>query len=375
MQWLEDACFPFWAERAEHPSGGFRERLTLEGDPLDDELSRVRVQARQTFVFSRAALMGWRPDEARRLVQVGLASLLGSCRRSDGLVGKVVRLGGGLADAQPELYDNAFAMLALAWAARALDAPELIGEAGVIFDRLDATHSHPSGGFHETLPPRSPRRQNPHMHLFEASLALYEASGDEQYAIRADELLRLFETRFFNRETGHVREQLSETLEEAPGPSGNQIEPGHAFEWVALIAQRSRLLDDPAPDYVAHLYSSALRACDPVGRVPLSTSHSRGHADPSRRIWSQTEALRAHVARAADGDEAALVRARRQLDVLFAEHLEPAPYGGWLDHVDADGKRLSDAMTAATGYHLVTALAEVSASPLLNAGETFGAVA
>jgi mannose-6-phosphate isomerase len=361
--WLLESCFPFWADRAAHPLGGFRERLTVEGRPLDEELSRVRVQARQTLVFARAALLGWRPALSRSLVQIGVDCLLGPCRRADGLVGRVVRHGAGLADMQPELYDNAFAMMALAWAARALDASELIAEADLMFDQLDLSHAHPAGGFHETLPPRSPRRQNPHMHLFEASLALYAASGAERHAARAAGLLALFETRFLDQALGCIHEHLSDRLEPILTPGGVLIEPGHAFEWIALIDTLGRLTGTATPDYVANLYDSSLRTLDVQGAVPMLAACSGPGADSSRRIWAQTEALRAHLVRATAGDAAAAERARRQLDQIFASHLDPAPAGGWVDHVDADGRPLVDSMTAATGYHLVTAFAEAAEHP------------
>ncbi len=363
--WLRDGCFPFWADRAPHPRGGFRERLTLDGRPLDDDMSRVRVQARQTYVFARAALLGWRPELARSLVERGLESLLGPCRRPDGLVGRLVRPGIGLADPQPELYDNAFALLALAWASRALDAPELIVEADRMLALIDASHGHPAGGFHETLPPVGPRRQNPHMHMFEASLALYEASGAERHAARAAGLLDLFETRFLDHATGCVQELLDEQLNPLKGSSEAPIQPGHAFEWVALIDVRRRLLGAPTPDHVPKLYAAALRTLGRDGAVPLTAHPSGAPIDGSRRIWAQTEALRAHLARATAGDDDAAARARRQLDAIFTSHLDPAPNGGWLDHLDTNGLPATDSMTAATGYHLVVACAEAAEHPAI----------
>lgn len=373
--WLHEACFPFWAERAAHPSGGFRERLSANGDPIDDERSRVRVQARQTLVFARAALLGWRPAVARELVQRGVDSLLGPCRRDDGLVGRLVRPGVGLVDAQPELYDNAFAIMALAWASRALDAPELIAEADRIFTRLDASHAHPAGGFHETLPPRSPRRQNPHMHLFEASLALHAASGADRHLARARTMLGLFEDHFFDRATGCVREQLGERLEPLDAPAAHKVEPGHAFEWVALIGHYCGQSGEAPPSYVPHLYQAAVQALDAQGAVPLTASSSGDALDGSRRVWAQTEALRAHLARASAGDRAAAERASRQLEQIFASHLDPAPAGGWIDHLDPDSRPLTDTMTAASGYHVVTAFAEAADHPATRALPDAGAAA
>jgi mannose-6-phosphate isomerase len=366
-----ERCFPFWAERASHPRGGFRERVALDGAPLDDDVSRVRVQARQTYLFARAALMGWEPERARALAQRGVTSILGPCRRDDGLFGRTVRPGIALVDRQPELYDNAFCLLALAWAARALSAPELIGEADATLAALDRSLAHPAGGFQETLPPRLPRRQNPHMHLFEASLALLESSATVRHRARADTLLALFETRFFDPATQTVRELLDDALAPAETEADRVVEPGHAFEWTALLHHHARVANMPLHEHAGALYAGALRALDTQGLAPMGARPSGEAVDASRRTWSQTEALRAHVARADAGDAAAAVKARALLDAIFAVHLDPAPPGAWIDHIDADGQPSVDAITAATGYHVVTAFAEAVDSPAMqSAGDT-----
>jgi mannose-6-phosphate isomerase len=288
--------------------------------------------------------------------------LLGSCRRPDGLVGRLVHMGGGLADPEPDLYDNAFAILALSWASRALDAPELAWAAERIWTRLETSHAHPAGGYLETLPPKGPRRQNSHMHLFEAALALLAASGLERDELRARRLLVLFEDRFLTSE-GHVLEHFDDQWRPLPGAPGEQIEPGHAFEWVALLHAWSRAVGEPAPNYVDLLYQAALKGLDRDGAAPLVIRVTGEPLDPSSRVWSQTEALRAHLARASAGDAVAADRVHRQLDQIFERHLDPAPAGGWIDHLDPAGRPLAGAMTAATGYHIVTAFLEAADLP------------
>lgn len=357
--WLERACFPFWAERAPHPTGGFRERVGLDGVPLDDTVSRVRVQARQTYMFARAAHMGWEPDRARALVEHGLASLLGPCRRDDGLVGLMVDVGVGLSDRRPELYDNAFALLALAWAARALDRPGLLTEADAMLARLDATHAHSSGGWNESVPARLPRRQNPHMHLFEASLALADASQSKRHLERATQIYALLETRFVDHTTGHLRELFDDDLTPVTGPAGDVIEPGHEFEWAALLHMYADHLGQAAPSLARTLYNAGLESLDPRGFAPMSTRLDGSPRDATRRTWSQTEALRAHIAFARNGDADAAERAINLVDAIFEVHLDPAPLGAWIDHYDADGRPCVSTITAATGYHIVTAFIDV----------------
>jgi len=75
--------------------------------------------------------------------------------------------------------------------------------------------------------------------------------------------------------------------------------------------------------------------------------------DASRRTWSQTEALKAHITMWQAGDEDACARAVESFDVLMDEYLTPE--GGWIDHYEADGEVRATAMPASTGYHVILA--------------------
>ena len=356
--WLFDACFPFWAARGPDPRGGFRERLTLDGAPVDDEVGRVRVQARQTYVFAEAASMGWRPADAAALVRRGVETMLVTCRRPDLLFGRTVRPGAGLADPTPDLYDNAFCLMALGCAARALGEPSLLDEADRTLDALDRLMAHPAGGFVEALPPTAVRRQNPHMHLFEAMLALHEADAARRYLDRADALAKLLADRFIDRRSGALLEFFQDDWSPHRGAEGEVVEPGHLFEWCWLLGAYCRARGDALRPLQRRLYDVALRFLDARGTVPQSADIRGRIVDASRRAWPQTEALKAHCAAHGRGDGDGLARAALTLDSLFADHLDAAPQGGWLDHVAPDGAPRARDMPASTGYHVVLALSE-----------------
>ena len=119
--WLSDACFPLWAERGVNSYGLFREGLELDHNITDARENRVRVQARQTYVFAEALRLGWRPDLSRDRVELGLGILTGLARRDDGLVGRTLQPdSSGLLDDTPDLYDIAFTLFAIAESADAL---------------------------------------------------------------------------------------------------------------------------------------------------------------------------------------------------------------------------------------------------------------
>ena len=111
--WLLDACFPLWSEVGVKKQL-FAERLDLSHKPVDTELTRVRVQARQTYLFSLAEQMDWNPQRARDLVELGVSVLSGPALRSDGLVGKILAFDtAALTDKTADLYDTAFVLFAL----------------------------------------------------------------------------------------------------------------------------------------------------------------------------------------------------------------------------------------------------------------------
>src|SRR6185295_19355604 len=64
--WLVGEALPFWSDvGVDHQRGGFVEHLTLDGKPAPVDFKRVRVQARQLYVFSYAARARWSPQAAQ----------------------------------------------------------------------------------------------------------------------------------------------------------------------------------------------------------------------------------------------------------------------------------------------------------------------
>ena len=117
--WLLDSCFPLWADHGVNASGLFPEALTMSLDEAPSDTTRVRVQARQTYVFAEAWRLGWKRDTAARLVTAGVATLAGPALNEQGLAGRLLSTEtGSLADPVFDLYDTAFTLLGLAEAAR-----------------------------------------------------------------------------------------------------------------------------------------------------------------------------------------------------------------------------------------------------------------
>lgn len=360
-QWLFDSCFPLWAEHGLTPAGLFPEVLSLDHDELDRETTRVRVQARQTYVFAEAWRLGWKRDVAAGLVEAGAGVLTGPALAPTGLPGRILKSdGSGLCDASADLYDTAFVLFALAEAARgSADAGRMMDHARQILAALDRLAKDTArGGYAEILPAPAVRLQNPHMHLLEACLSLHRTDPDGGHLARAGEIITLFETRFTAGEGGLLGERFKPDWSVPDGDAAILVEPGHQFEWVWLLHTWSRLAQQPLPDAAARLYNFGLSTLDAAGRACQEVTRAGELHDASRRTWPQTEALKAHLAMYEQRGEAGFATAAcRSFDVLMDEFLTED--GGWIDHFAEDGSVLAKDMPASTGYHVVLAFAEL----------------
>src|SRR5690349_8019708 len=184
--WLLDHAYPLWATTGrDEASGGFFEKIGQDGQPVEAP-RRARVVTRQTYAYAVAGELGWSGDW-RAAVEEGLKVLLGRYLREDGLFRVLVSPGGEPLDDNPAPYEQAFALLALSAAGKAMDA-EQASEARAVRTReaLKARLGRSDGGFHETLPHAGPLRANPHMHLFEAAQAWLAVGEDTGWRTMAD---------------------------------------------------------------------------------------------------------------------------------------------------------------------------------------------
>ncbi|WP_300391721.1 AGE family epimerase/isomerase [Henriciella sp.] len=358
--WMVESCFPLWSQEGIGTHGLFREALDLSHRPLDSESTRVRVQARQTYVFCIAHDLCWDRDRAERLVQMGVHSLKGSCLRSDGLAGRILATdGSGLSDARADLYDTAFVLFALAEAAQ-MGNEDALPAARAILQSIDAMLADAAqGGYAEMLPRGSQRLQNPHMHLLEACHALHRADPDGPHLERAKAIVSLFTEKMLDPETQTLSEFFRPDWTVETGEAGEIVEPGHQFEWVWLLQRHSALTGADLHPALVHLYDFGLRTLDEEGRAFTSARRDGTVTDHSRRTWMQTEALKAHLAMIElDGnDEEHDRHAVQCFDVLMDEFL--TPQGGWIDRFDEEGHVATETMPASTGYHVVLAFEEL----------------
>lgn len=352
--WLWTA-FDVWSEKAwDAEKGGFVEQLSLTGTPDPDATRRVRVQARQVFSFAKAIELGWPDaDTARALVERGVDHLNTRLRHPAGGWVHTVDRNGTPVDDRRDLYDHAFIILAGATAYRMTGnatALQMADDAIAFIDAELKDHDH--GGWLEGLPATLPRRANPHMHLLEAMLAYHAATGCEKALERAAEIVRLFETRYFNPATDVMAEFFSQDWRVESRPEDTILEPGHHYEWASLLFEFERRAGHDSGSWRRRLIKKA-DACGLHPRTGRAMNAIRANgeiSDGSSRLWHQLERFRAyclHSRLASPGAIEAL------LGLIFTDFLNEGPEGGWVDFEDAD------AVPASMLYHCVTAFETV----------------
>ncbi|WP_165793628.1 AGE family epimerase/isomerase [Hyphococcus luteus] len=369
--WFVQDALPLWAaEGYDEAGGGFYEALHFDGRPFTGRPRRVRTQARQIHTFSQASLRGWR-NGAEALAAEGFEHFLSRACPDHGARGCVHRLDdeGAVIDDRRDLYDQAFLLLACAsrWEAAQDERALKLADKTIAF--LDSELAAPQGGWRESDQGELPRRQNPHMHLFEAFLALYRVTGREEFLARAGQIRELFARVFYGAEKGVIREFFDEDwrLQDKDQP----VEPGHMLEWVWLLRAYDRA-HDRTHDRTAgadsgsvreKLYARALALGADPGFFGFFDNKSplTGGVHGAKRLWPQTEGFRA-----------ALVLGRRQeaaalADNLFMTYLAVETPGLWVDEFDAEGRPVAKDTPASILYHLYEAVAEADA--VLSMGE------
>ncbi|MDR3508121.1 MAG: AGE family epimerase/isomerase [Caulobacteraceae bacterium] len=357
---LFDRALPLWAGVGTDADRGFVEHLTLEGRPAEVDFKRLRVQARQIYVYSHAALLGYGPGLAA--AQNGWAFMTRHGWMETG--GWARRMGrfGGVVDPTIDLYDQAFALFATAWWIRASGDQGAVSWADRTLEAIDARLGRDDRrGWHAEAPHPAEAVQNPHMHMLEALIALHEATGAERFAVRALEVAELARTAFFDASTGSLAEYYDQAWRRAPGVRGRIIEPGHHFEWSWILRHLTRLTGRDFAPMAGGLFAFAERhGVDQGSGLSVDAVLDDGTAhDPDYRAWPQTEALKAHLAEIEFGGRALDGRVAEITANILDRYVDRPVPGAWIDHLRADGSAKVDKIPASTFYHLFLAFSEL----------------
>jgi len=355
--WMFDAALPLWASAGVDRKGGaFVEKLDFAARPLSPGFRRTRVAGRQTYVFSHAAMLGWAPGLELSAFGAGILDrlYLGPEKGWPRTISET----NAVLDATPDLYDLAFTLFAYAWRHRAARDAQSLAGAHRVMDFIDKRLRAPRGYWH-TWPADGHRLQNPHMHLLEASLVAFEASGEQRFLDTARRIVELFRTSLFDGRT--LAEYFDADWRRAAGEEGRLVEPGHQLEWAWILIQYGRLAGENTVNVAEGLVAFAEQygLDQRSGRVAQVVRDDGAPVDPSSRTWPNTERIKGLLAvfEATGRDTRAGVALSSR--VLLDQYLATDVKGLWVDVFDADGRPKAADVPASTLYHVFLAFAEV----------------
>jgi mannose/cellobiose epimerase-like protein (N-acyl-D-glucosamine 2-epimerase family) len=359
-EWLCQIAAPIWSDRGRTASGLFAERMALTGDP-DPSYFRVFVQARHIFAFTTLGRLGW-SGPWKELIAETIAVLVDRARRDDGFFVHRLDAAARPLDARADLYDQAFVLLALANAGEALADTHWFDVAEELLDNIERKWSHPAGGFTEgEIVDARLRRQNPHMHLLEATMALADASARARFGATASCLADLAAARFIDPSTGALLEYFTDALQPAPGIEGRIVEPGHCFEWGWLFERLGRVgrpdqleVADRLIAFARHYGICAKR------NVCINEVLTDGSVrDATARLWPQTERIKAGAIRyRRTGSEVEAAETTAAIRGLEQYYNVPVP-GLWRDKLKIDGSWIEEFAPGSSLYHIACAYREL----------------
>jgi len=268
-RWLIDeaeALFRFFEAESIDPKGGFYE-LDDAGAPIAAATSRdIHVTTRTIHCFVIARLMG-RPG-AERFIDHGM-DFLWNAHRDQTHGGYVWGVGG---DDRKQAYGHAFVLLA-ASSAKLVghpDADRLLADVTeVLATRFwEARHGASAEEFARDWSPISDYRgQNSNMHLTEATMAAFEATGERFYLDWAESIATLIISRNASAAGWQVPEHhdsawvLQRDFADGDVFRPYGVTPGHALEWTRLLLQLWELGDRQVawlPNAAASLFRRAV---------------------------------------------------------------------------------------------------------------------
>lgn len=352
-----------WREAAVTPNGFFQASLDRQWRPAQQQTGTLVTQTRLMFVMAA----GYEVTRERAYLEnlrKGADFLLASFRdREYGGWYWSVAPDGSVLDDSKDTYGHAFVLFGLSHAARLTRDQRYRQAALQTWEEMKSHLRYDSGFFkprttRDFKEVRGQNTQNPMMHLFEALLALYDATGSRAVLRDAEAHAEAIFTRLFRAKEGYLPEFYE--ADWTPARERNaHIEMGHQFEWAFLLSQG---VDRGLPRrYLAigqRLIDYGMKAYDAeAGGIFSRAGYSGEVRRGPKGWWEQCEFLRALMRYAARHNRSDLWPAfDKSLAFVRREFIDPE-YAGWYPSYDpavpAQKRDRTKGNTWRAGYHVI----------------------
>jgi len=371
-----------WRAAAFTPSGFFLCSLDREWRPVDRRPATLVSQTRLIFVMAAGWELTGEPaflDAARKGSDFLLAHFrdgeLGGWFQSVSPEGKVI-------DDSKNSYGHAFAIFALSHAARLTQDERCRAAALETWSLMQKRFRDPHGFFvwqknRDFTEARGRNTQNPMMHLFEALLALHDATGSPQVLRDAQSLADAIFGKLFDARGGYLPEWYDADWKPLPVEQKGCIDLGHQFEWAFLL---SHAVEKGLPRRYLKTgerllgYGMKVAYDRENGGIHSRGDFQGGFFKEPKGWWQQAEFLRAlmHYAVLRRRDDL-WEPFRRSLEFVQRRFIDPE-HGGWFASHDParprEGRQTHKATPWMVGYHVTgmyweaLRLAQCSVPPL-----------
>ena len=357
-----------WRQAALRPNGFFAVSLDRQWQPVGSQNGTLVSQGRQIYVMA-AGYELTRDPAYLEAVKKGADFLLQYFRDPEcGLFFSGVTPEGKAVDESKDTYGLAFTIFALSHAARvtkdrrysdaALETwaqmkEHLRDETGLFKPKTDRNYTRVIGQ----------NTQNPMMHLFEALLALHDATGSKQVFQDAEAHANNIFTRLFDEREGRLPEMYERDWKPSPPENRGYFELAHQMEWAFLL---SHAVEKGFPkrylEIGERLLSYGMKAgYDKEAGGIFSRGDYQGNATRAPKgWWEQCETLRALMHYASLRGRKDLWPAFDQTLAFARKNLIDAEYGGWFYSYDPTGERRRTGKGSVwqAGYHVSGMYAE-----------------
>ncbi|WP_342117942.1 AGE family epimerase/isomerase [Pseudoduganella sp. OTU4001] len=267
---------------------------------------------------------------------------------------------GKVIGAHKNAYGHAFALLALSHAARVTGEAKYKEAALAAWRDIRDKLREPGGGLRMGGPrdfmtgPSKGYSQNHLMHMFEAQLALIEATGDQSVVADARELGDFVLNKLMQGlPTGgaYIPEWYDGNWQ--PLKDGNgYIDIGHQFEWSHLLRTAERRGLPPIYTDVADrlLKYAVANGYDEQDGGIYARVYANGEVDRRKLWWPQAEAMRAFLAVPERPD---MVRRYQETQELVDKEFLDHEHGGWLIGARKNCSTADCSKLQPDPYHLV----------------------
>jgi len=338
-QALVDGHLKHWLAVAPSESGFLRANVTRAWRPREQKSTDLVAQSRLIYVLlSGYELTGDARflDAARHGVDFLLRHFTDSVH---GGFFHIVDGDGRVLDDSKHTYGHAFAIFALAHSYRVIRDERYSDAALMAWRTVNLRLRDAGGGFRPDAPrdfsggTGGSRTQNPMMHLFEALLALYDASGSSEALAGARDIGDFVAYRLLKGLPdggAYIPEWYNANWEPLPRDAG-YVDLGHQFEWAYLLnSAEERGLPSLYAAIAQRVLDYAIKTgYDDRAGGTFNVAYADGTVVREKGIWQQSECLRTLMHYAALYGKPDMKRRYEQTLEFVQDELIDTKNGGW----------------------------------------------